>query len=127
MQVAVAGLLVPIEAEAAVLGLLSITKATFAIYAHTIIAEKAGYTPAQVKAMLAGTCPADITARERVIYKLAIKLCQTRGPLDAESYNDAVSVLGTAGFAGVIQQSAASMYAIMMLNAGDVGLPSGVQ
>ncbi|RDW65166.1 hypothetical protein BP5796_09858 [Coleophoma crateriformis] len=126
LQLAVAALLTPLESEAAVLGVLSVTKAAYGIYAHTLLAEKAGYTLEQVKAMLAGTCPSDITARQGAIHTLAIKLAQTRGPLDMESFESAVSVLGRAGVASAVQQSAAFMYAAMMLNAGDVGLPLGV-
>jgi 4-carboxymuconolactone decarboxylase len=125
-QLAVAGLLAAIENEAAVLGVLSVNKATYGIYAHTILAQKAGYTLEQVEAMLAGTCPADITARQAAIYNLAVKLAQMRGPLDAESFNAALSVLGRDGVASAIQQSAAFMYAAVMLNAGDVCLPPGV-
>ncbi|RDW59414.1 hypothetical protein BP6252_12501 [Coleophoma cylindrospora] len=126
LQLAVAGLLTPLESEAAVLGVLSVTKAAYGIYAHSILAEKVGYTPEQVQAMLAGTCPSDITARQGAIHTLAIKLAQTRGPLDMESFESAVSVLGRAGVASAVQQSAAFMYAAMMLNAGDVGVPLGV-
>jgi 4-carboxymuconolactone decarboxylase len=123
----VAKLLIPIEAESAVLGVLSVTNAAFGIYAHTILAEKAGYTPEQVKSMLAGTCPSDITARQGAIYKLAIKLAQTRGPLDSESYDEAFSVLGHAGITGAINQAAAFMFVSLLLNAGDVQMPAGAK
>jgi hypothetical protein len=76
--------------------------------------------------MLAGVCPSSITTREAAIYKLAVKLAQTREPLDTESFNAALAVLGPDGVAGTIQQSAAFMYSAVMLNAGNVYLPSGV-
>jgi 4-carboxymuconolactone decarboxylase len=104
LQLATAGLLPAIEAEAAVLGVLSVTHATYGIYAHTILAEKAGFTSAQVKAMLAGDCPSGITARQSAVYRLAAKLAQTRGPLDSASFNEALSVLGRAGVTGAVQQ-----------------------
>ncbi|ESZ91058.1 hypothetical protein SBOR_8552 [Sclerotinia borealis F-4128] len=127
LQLAVAGLLVSSEAEVAVLGVLSVTKATYGIYAHTILAEKAGLTAAQVKALLVGRCPPSVTKRQEAIYHVAVKLTQTRGPLDIASFKAAEAVLGQAGVLGAVQQSAAFMYASMMLNAGDVCLPSGVE
>ncbi|KAF5867686.1 putative carboxymuconolactone decarboxylase protein [Botrytis fragariae] len=127
LQLAVAGLLVPSEAECAVLGILSVTKATYGIYAHKILAEKAGLTASQVGAMLAGDCPSSVTPRQKAIYEVAVKLARTRGPLDMPSFTTAEAVLGQAGILGAIQQSAAFMYASMMLNAGDVCLPAGVE
>lgn len=115
-----------LEAEAAVLGVLSVTHATYGIYAHTILSEKAGFTSAQVTEMLAGKTPSTITARAAAVYKLAIQLAQTRGPLDTASFNAALSVLGHAGVNAAIQQTAAFMYASIMLNGGDVCAPSGV-
>ncbi|TGO41217.1 hypothetical protein BHYA_0025g00690 [Botrytis hyacinthi] len=122
-----AGLLVSSEAECAVLGVLSVTKATYGIYAHKILAEKAGLTASQVAAMLAGDCPSSVTPRQKAVYEVAVKLAQTRGPLDMPSFKAAEAVLGQAGILGAIQQSAAFMYASMMLNAGDVCLPPGVE
>jgi hypothetical protein len=114
------------ENEAAVLGVLSVNKATYGIYAHTILAQKAGYTALQVKDMLAGVTPLDITKRQATIYELAIKMVQLKGPLDSASFNSAVSVLGLVDIESVIQQTAAFMYAALLLNVGDVRLPSGV-
>ncbi|THV44336.1 hypothetical protein BGAL_0669g00010 [Botrytis galanthina] len=116
-----------LEAECAVLGVLSVTKATYGIYAHKILAEKAGLTASQVAVMLAGDCPSSVTSRQKAVYEVAAKLARTRGPLDMSSFKAAEAVLGQAGILGAIQQSAAFMYASMMLNAGDVCLPSGVE
>ncbi|KAF7951878.1 hypothetical protein EAE96_007175 [Botrytis aclada] len=127
LQLAVAGLLVPSEAECAVLGVLSVTKARYGIYAHKILAEKAGLTASQAAAMLAGDCPSSVTPRQKAVYEVAVKLAHTRGPLDMLSFKTAEAVLGQAGILGAIQQSAALMYASMMLNAGDVCLPSDVE
>ncbi|KAF7912024.1 uncharacterized protein EAE98_011781 [Botrytis deweyae] len=127
LQLAVAGLLVPSEAECAVLGVLSVTKATYGIHAHEILAEKAGLTASQVVGMLAGDCPSRVTPRQKAVYEVAVKLARTRGPLDMPSFKAAEAVLGQAGILGAVQQSAAFMYASMMLNAGDVCLPSGVE
>ncbi|KAJ8061325.1 hypothetical protein OCU04_010388 [Sclerotinia nivalis] len=76
--------------------------------------------------MLGGHCPLSVTARQKAVYEIAVKLAKTRGPLDTASFKAAEAVLGQAGILGAIQQSAAFMYASMMLNAGDVCLPSGV-
>jgi hypothetical protein len=43
------------------------------------------------------------------------------------SYNAAFAVLGREGVAAAIQQAAAFMYSAVMLNAGDVCLPEGVE
>jgi len=126
IQLAVAKRLPPIENEAAVLGVLSVNKATYGIYAHTILAQKAGYTELQVKNMLNGVTPLDITERQATIYELAIKMVQLKGPLDSASFDAAVSVLGLVDLESVVQQTAAFMYAALMLNVGDVGLPASV-
>jgi hypothetical protein len=122
-QLSVVGLLTPIENKAAVLGILSINKATYEIYAHTILARKARFTLAQVEAMLEGTRPEGIPV---AIYNLGVKLAQMRGLLDTASHNAAFAVLGREGIASTIQQAAAFMYSALMLNAGDVCLPEGV-
>jgi hypothetical protein len=80
-----------------VLGVLSVNKARYGIYAHTILAQKAGFTLAQVEDMLAGICPEGVSVRQVAIYKLGVKLAQMRGPLDEVSYNDAFAVLGREG------------------------------
>jgi 4-carboxymuconolactone decarboxylase len=77
--------------------------------------------------MLEGRCPADVGAREAAVYKLAVKLAQTRGPLDGESYDKALEVLGREGVLGAVQQAAAFMHASILMNAGDVGLPKGTE
>jgi hypothetical protein len=106
---------------------LSINKARYGIYAHTILAQKAGFTLAQVEDMLAGICPEGIPARQLAIYNLGVKLAQMRGPLDTASYNAAFAVLGREGVAATVPQAAAFMYSALMLNAGDVCLPEGVE
>ncbi|KAF7915630.1 hypothetical protein BELL_0175g00050 [Botrytis elliptica] len=126
LQLAVAGLLVPSEAECAVLGVLSVTKATYGIHAHKILAEKAGLTASQVVGMLAGDCSSRVTPRQKAVYEVAVKLARTRGPLDMPSFKAAEAVLGQAGIIGAVRQSAAFMYASMMLNAGDVYVIKGL-
>jgi hypothetical protein len=106
-----------------ILGVLSVKKAAYGIYAHTILAGKAGYTMEQVKSMLSGQYPPGITARQEAMYKLAVQLARMKIPLDPDCYNDAVSVLGLEGVAKVTQQVAAFMYAAMILSVGDVKLP----
>ncbi|TGO14829.1 hypothetical protein BTUL_0048g00700 [Botrytis tulipae] len=103
LQLAVAGLLVPSEAECAVLGVLSVTKATYGIYAHKILAEKAGLTASQVAGILAGDCPSSVTPSQKAVYEVAVKLAQTRGPLNMPSFKAAEAVLGQAGILGAIQ------------------------
>lgn len=77
--------------------------------------------------MLAGTSPSGITARAKAIYILAADSVRTRGPLDEASFNAAFSVLGQDGVNAAIQQAAAFMYTTIMLNVGDVCLPSSVK
>ncbi|TGO83894.1 hypothetical protein BPOR_0578g00030 [Botrytis porri] len=127
LQLAVAGLLVTSEVECVVLGVLSVTKATYEIYAYRILADKAGLSASQVEEMLAGDCPSCVTARQKAVCEDAVKLAQTRGPLDMQSFKAAEDVLGREGTMGAVQQSAAFMYASIMLNAGDVGLLAGVE
>ncbi|KAI9644465.1 hypothetical protein NHQ30_006486 [Ciborinia camelliae] len=103
LHLTVAGLLVPSEAESAVLGDLSIAKVRYGIYAHTILAEKAGLNPAQITAILAGECSSCVIARQEAVYQVAVKLAQTRGLLDTESFNAVEAVLGKAGVLGAIQ------------------------
>ena len=73
--------------------------------------------------MLVGTCPSDVTVRQAAIYKLAVKLAQMRGPLNKESFNESVAVLGLDGVGSAIQQPAAFINASMMMNVGHVAVP----
>lgn len=125
LQLATAALLPPLEAEAGVLGVISVTNVAYGKYAHTILAQKAGFTLAQVQSMLAGV-PTDIPPLPLAAYEVAVKLAQTRGPLDSASWNEAFSVLGQLGTHGAIMQAAAFMHASMMMNGGDVCLPENV-
>jgi hypothetical protein len=127
LQLAVGGMQVPIEAESSVLGVLSVTRARYGMYAHTILAEKAGLTSAQVEDMLAGNSPKGVTERIAAIYKISALLAQTRGPLALSDYNAAVSVLGQTDLLATINQAAAFMFASITLNAGDVCVPAGVE
>ncbi|TVY40039.1 hypothetical protein LSUB1_G003941 [Lachnellula subtilissima] len=124
-QLGAAGLMTSKENEAAVLGILSINRATYGLYAHTLLAQKAGFTLEQVLSMLAGFCATGLSTRESAIYNLAVKLAQMRGPLDQASYDAAFAVLGHEGVEATIQQAAAFSYSAMMLNAGDVCVPQG--
>ncbi|CAG8971357.1 hypothetical protein HYALB_00005976 [Hymenoscyphus albidus] len=123
LNVGVAQNLPASENEACVLAILSVIKAPFAIYAHTILGQKAGFTLKQVKSMLAGKCPYDVTPRQAAAYKLAVKITNLRGPLDSASFDEAVSVLGRVGVEGITQQTATSLLAVIMLNVGDIGVP----
>lgn len=125
MNVGVAQNLPASENEACVLGILSVITAPFAVYLHTILAEKAGFTATQVNGMLAGRCPTTVTARQAAAYKLAVRIASLKGPLDSASFNAALSVLGREGVEGVTQQTATSMLAIIMLNVGDICVPAG--
>jgi hypothetical protein len=109
-----------------VLGVLSVNKARCGIYTHTILAQKAGFSLVQVEDMLAGICPEGVPVRQVAIYNIGVRLAQMRGPLDEVAYNDDFAVLGQKGVAFAVQQAAAFMYSALMLNAGDVCLPEGV-
>ena len=69
------------EKELAVFAVLSHSRAAYALYAHTRLAETAGLFPGQVADAREGKLPLGLSERKEVTYVFAGELVRMRGPL----------------------------------------------
>ena len=107
--------------------MLSYTQSAYALYAHSRLGEAAGLSPSQVADARNGKLPEGLSERENEVYVFAGELACLRGRLADEVFDRAKRVLGTDGTAAVMHTAGHFMYASILLNAADVGLPDGIQ
>ncbi|PGH16656.1 hypothetical protein AJ80_05158 [Polytolypa hystricis UAMH7299] len=123
-QVLTLPILSPRERELAVFAVLARTQANYAVYAHTKLCEKIGFSAAQISAAKAGEVPEGVSEREREAYVFAKELAGLKGgPLAAEVFGKARDVLGREGAAAVMHTVGSFLYASVLLNAADVEAP----
>ena len=110
--------------ELAILAVLAVYEIPFVLYAHTIIALKAGLSDAQIALAVKGEMPESIEEGERVAYATALELAKGRGPLDEEMWKTAEARLGKVGTARVAQVVGLYLYVGTFMRLGDVPAPT---
>ena len=81
----------PKNRELAILGLLSVVRAPFVRYSHGLIAlHKEGITEEQYETGLKGSTPVGLSEEEGAAYRLGRTLAELKGPMDDETWDDAV-------------------------------------
>ncbi|OCL04358.1 hypothetical protein AOQ84DRAFT_391596 [Glonium stellatum] len=113
------------EKELAIFAVLSHSRAAYALYAHTRLAEDAGLSPTQVTDAREGKLPQGLSEREEAAYVLVGELIRMRGPLDDGAFERAKNVLGMEGVAALMHLTGSYLYSSVLLNAADVCLPEG--
>jgi len=113
------------ERELAVLAVLSHTRAAYALYAHTRIAEAAGLSPSQVSEARSGSLPSSLSEREEAAYSFALQLAHMNGPMDDEVFARAQEVFGRDGVAALMHTTGSFLYSSVLFNAADICLPEG--
>ena len=113
------------EKELSVFAVLSHSRAAYALYAHTQLAETAGLSPYQVADAREGKLLQGLSEREEVAYVFAEELVRTRGPLGDGAFERAKNVLGVEGVAVSMHLTRSCLYSSVLLNAADVCLPEG--
>jgi len=74
------------EKGLAVFAVLSHSRAAYALYAHTRLADTAGLSPGQVADARGGKLPQGLSERKEVAYVFAGELVRMRGPVDHDGY-----------------------------------------
>jgi 4-carboxymuconolactone decarboxylase len=116
-------LLTPLERELAILAVGAHTQCLYEIYAHSILAQKAGLSDAQVRAAAKGETPGGLSESEKVVFEFARRLVQGRGPVEEEMNDRAVEIMGRERVLILTQLVSIYSYVCLMLNAGAVGVP----
>jgi 4-carboxymuconolactone decarboxylase len=96
--------------------------ARYEIYAHSIVAENAGLSPAKIATITAGLRPADLTEHESVVYDLAFALVKGRVIPDL-LYKRALETLGHKNLAELIYTIGNYCLVSIMLNTYDISVP----
>jgi 4-carboxymuconolactone decarboxylase len=111
------------ERELAIFAVLAYSPAAYALYAHTLVADKVGLSPAQVEDAKNGKTPKDLSEREEATYVMAGELVRMRGPLSEEAFERARKVLGREGVAAIVHTTGSFLYSSFLLNVADVPAP----
>ena len=111
------------ERELAIFAVLAYSPAAYALYAHTLVADKVGFSATQVEDAKNGKTPKDLSEREEATYVFAGELVRMRGPLGEEAFERARKVLGREGVAAIVHTTGAFLYSSFLLNVADVPAP----
>ncbi|RZK23215.1 MAG: carboxymuconolactone decarboxylase family protein [Hymenobacter sp.] len=101
----------------------AVWQAAYELYAHTAVAEKAGFDAATIQALVAGQKPTALAAEESVAYDFTHRLVATR-QLDAALYEQAVVTFGEKGVVDMIALAGQYMTISALLNTFAVPAPS---
>ncbi|KAL1957331.1 hypothetical protein VTO42DRAFT_6120 [Malbranchea cinnamomea] len=113
------------ERELAILAVLSRTRAAYAVYAHTRIAEKVGLSASQIADASAGKTPVGLSAHERAVFEFAAETADLKGgALPRERFDRINEALGGREKVAAVMHTVASfLYASVLLNVANVGIP----
>ena len=82
-----------------------------------------GLSEEQVSAACKGTAPTGLTDDEAVVYRTALALASTRGPLDEQSWREAEKALGREKAARLAHVVGLYLYSSTLLNMGAIPAP----
>ena len=108
--------------ETAILTVGSTFNARYEIYAHEIMGEAAGLTPAQVATLAAGGRPADLSVEDALAHDVARALATGRA-LPASTYRAAQQAFGRDGVGELVFLIGGYCLIATLLNCFDVGVP----
>ncbi|TGJ79823.1 hypothetical protein E0Z10_g8944 [Xylaria hypoxylon] len=111
------------EKELAIIAVLSEYDVPYVLYAHSEIAIHAGFTKEQTQQAFHGQLPTGLEVRESAVYNLALKLAKLRSPMDDEDFQQARSILGKDGVAGIAHIVSGYIYVAMLSNISGAGAP----
>jgi len=109
--------------EVAILAAVTGANAPYAIWAHTILAQKAGLSDDKIAAIVAGYASPDFTHEERVAYELATALLKP-GPIPTITYNRAVETFGEMSTMKLIYAIGSFKNTATILNAYNEPIPA---
>jgi len=100
--------------------------AAYELYAHTAVAEKAGFDEETIRALVAGQQPATLSVEESVAYDFTHRLAATH-QIDAELYERAIVAFGEKGVVDMIVLAGQYMTISGLLNTFAVPAPAPQQ
>jgi 4-carboxymuconolactone decarboxylase len=96
--------------------------ARYEIYAHSIVAENAGLSPAKIATITAGLRPADLEEDESAVYDLTFALVKG-GVISNPLYKQALKTFGHKNLAELIYTIGNYCLISIMLNTYDISVP----
>jgi 4-carboxymuconolactone decarboxylase len=109
--------------ELAILAAVTGANAAYAVWAHTILAQKAGLSDDKIAAVVAGHPSPDFTHEERVAYELATALLKP-GPIPTITYDRSVETFGEMGTMKLIYAIGSFKNTATILNAYNEPIPA---
>ncbi|MGI4863740.1 MAG: carboxymuconolactone decarboxylase family protein [Janthinobacterium lividum] len=100
----------------------AVWQAAYELYAHTAVAEKAGFDEATIQALAAGQKPAALSAEESVAYDFTHRLATTH-QIDAALYEQVIVTFGEKGVVDMIALAGQYMTISALLNTFAVPAP----
>ncbi|RZK18673.1 MAG: carboxymuconolactone decarboxylase family protein [Hymenobacter sp.] len=97
--------------------------AAYELYAHTAVAQKAGFDDATIQTLVAGQKPTTLSAEQAVAYDFTYRLA-TAHQLDAALYEQAIVTFGEKGVVDMIALAGQYMTISGLLNTFAVPAPS---
>ncbi len=94
----------------------------YELYAHEVMGQVAGLTPAQIATLASGSRPPDLNAAESTAYDVAQALASGR-ILPASTYTQALTTFGRDGLSEMIFLTGTYCLIATILNAFDVPVP----
>jgi 4-carboxymuconolactone decarboxylase len=117
--------LTPRLSELAILVTGRACQSPFEWYAHRLEAEKVGFEPALIEALLAQQTPEGLTPQEAIVHRVAVELNQTRSVSD-DTYPQALALLGARGLVELTALVGYYTMVALTLNTHEIPLPEGV-
>ncbi len=101
----------------------AVWQAAYELYAHTAVAEKAGFDEATIQTLVAGQKPTTLAAEESVAYDFTHRLATTH-QIDTELYEQAIVTFGEKGVVDMIFLAGQYMTISSLLNTFAVPAPA---
>jgi len=118
--------LTPRQSELAILVTGRACRSPFEWYAHRLEAEKIGIEPEAIEAILAEEIPADLSASDATVVRVAVELNRANSVSDT-TYAEALAQLGERKLVELVALVGYYTMVAMTLNAHEIPLPEGVQ
>jgi len=115
----------PTARELVILGVGSVYKSVYELYAHERVASGTDLTEAQIADAKNGKVPGGLNDNLVAAYEIALKLAKTPGPLPREDWDRIEKAFGREGALAVTHYVGIYAYTCILLNATDIPVPEG--
>jgi 4-carboxymuconolactone decarboxylase len=108
--------------EVVILSVGAVWKSPYELYAHSVIARRAGIPEIAIQALVAGTGSEQLSRKEQVANRFARQLATERR-VDADLYREAESIFGRTGLVDMVYLIGIYLLTCALLNAFEIPAP----